>query len=79
MSCVYLLIQSVLISGGVFVFSAFLHGSLPVAFSGARDGSVQSDASSSPSEQSHLGQSHPGYPMGPQVSERIRKRCALRV
>ncbi|KAK2859614.1 hypothetical protein Q5P01_004234 [Channa striata] len=33
---------------------------------GARDGSVQSDASSSPSEQSHLGQSHPGYPMGPQ-------------
>ncbi|XP_061569364.1 POU domain, class 6, transcription factor 2 isoform X3 [Cololabis saira] len=33
---------------------------------GARDGSVQSDASSSPSEQSHLGQTHPGYPMGPQ-------------
>ncbi|XP_041817778.1 POU domain, class 6, transcription factor 2 [Chelmon rostratus] len=33
---------------------------------GARDGSVQSDASSSPSEQSQLGQSHPGYPMGPQ-------------
>ncbi|XP_058495608.1 POU domain, class 6, transcription factor 2 isoform X2 [Solea solea] len=33
---------------------------------GARDGSVQSDASSSPSEQSHLGQPHPGYPMGPQ-------------
>ncbi|KAJ0059771.1 hypothetical protein NL108_011268, partial [Boleophthalmus pectinirostris] len=32
----------------------------------ARDGSVQSDASSSPSEQSHLGQSHPAYPMGPQ-------------
>ncbi|XP_026147522.1 POU domain, class 6, transcription factor 2 isoform X1 [Mastacembelus armatus] len=33
---------------------------------GARDGSVQSDVSSSPSEQSQLGQSHPGYPMGPQ-------------
>ncbi|KAM7369771.1 hypothetical protein PAMP_011065 [Pampus punctatissimus] len=33
---------------------------------GARDGSVQSDISSSPSEQSQLGQSHPGYPMGPQ-------------
>ncbi|XP_041823438.1 POU domain, class 6, transcription factor 2 [Melanotaenia boesemani] len=33
---------------------------------GVRDGSVQSDASSSPSEQSLLGQSHPGYPMGPQ-------------
>ncbi|CAJ1082478.1 POU domain%2C class 6, transcription factor 2 isoform X3 [Xyrichtys novacula] len=33
---------------------------------GARDGSVQSDASSSPSEQSQLGQSHPGYPLGPQ-------------
>ncbi|XP_068565614.1 POU domain, class 6, transcription factor 2 [Cebidichthys violaceus] len=33
---------------------------------GARDGSVQSDTSSSPSEQSHLGQSHPGFPMGPQ-------------
>ncbi|XP_056869042.1 POU domain, class 6, transcription factor 2 isoform X2 [Takifugu flavidus] len=31
-----------------------------------RDGSVQSDASSSPSEQSQLGQSHPGYPIGPQ-------------
>ncbi|KAF7669965.1 hypothetical protein LDENG_00105730 [Lucifuga dentata] len=33
---------------------------------GNRDGSVQSDASSSPSEQSQLGQSHPGYPLGPQ-------------
>ncbi|XP_068604365.1 LOW QUALITY PROTEIN: POU domain, class 6, transcription factor 2 [Brachionichthys hirsutus] len=33
---------------------------------GARDGSVQSDTSSSPSDQSQLGQSHPGYPMGPQ-------------
>ncbi|KAM7390277.1 hypothetical protein PAMA_008447 [Pampus argenteus] len=33
---------------------------------GVRDGSVQSDISSSPSEQSQLGQSHPGYPMGPQ-------------
>ncbi|XP_024910229.1 POU domain, class 6, transcription factor 2 isoform X2 [Cynoglossus semilaevis] len=33
---------------------------------GGRDGSVQSDASSSPSEQSQLGQSHPGYHMGPQ-------------
>ncbi|XP_034562908.1 POU domain, class 6, transcription factor 2 isoform X1 [Notolabrus celidotus] len=33
---------------------------------GARDGSVQSDASSSPSEQSHLGQTHPAYHMGPQ-------------
>ncbi|XP_051796535.1 POU domain, class 6, transcription factor 2 isoform X2 [Acanthochromis polyacanthus] len=38
----------------------------PSKLYGARDGSVQSDASSSPSEQSHLGQSHPGYPMGPQ-------------
>ncbi|XP_061614895.1 POU domain, class 6, transcription factor 2 isoform X2 [Phyllopteryx taeniolatus] len=34
---------------------------------GARDSSVQSDLSSSPSEQSQVGQSHPGYPaMGPQ-------------
>uniref|UniRef100_A0A673ZUI5 POU class 6 homeobox 2 n=1 Tax=Salmo trutta TaxID=8032 RepID=A0A673ZUI5_SALTR len=33
---------------------------------GAHDGSVQSDASSSPSEQCHLGQSHPAYPVGPQ-------------
>ncbi|XP_070709492.1 POU domain, class 6, transcription factor 2 [Pempheris klunzingeri] len=33
---------------------------------GARDGSVQSDASSSPSEQSHPSQAHPGYPLGPQ-------------
>nr|XP_046227339.1 POU domain, class 6, transcription factor 2 isoform X2 [Scatophagus argus] len=38
----------------------------PSKLYGARDGSVQSDASSSPSEQSQLGQSHPGYPMGPQ-------------
>lgn len=51
--------------------SLFLPAVLPVALSGARDGSVQSDASSSPSEQSQLGQSHPGYPMGPQVSEGI--------
>ncbi|XP_048121592.1 POU domain, class 6, transcription factor 2 [Alosa alosa] len=34
---------------------------------GARGGSAQSDASSSPSEQSQLGQSHPAYPVGPQV------------
>ncbi|XP_057680541.1 POU domain, class 6, transcription factor 2 isoform X2 [Corythoichthys intestinalis] len=34
---------------------------------GARESSVQSDISSSPSEQSQVGQSHPGYPaMGPQ-------------
>ncbi|XP_076147287.1 POU domain, class 6, transcription factor 2 [Alosa pseudoharengus] len=33
---------------------------------GARGGSAQSDASSSPSEQSQLGQSHPAYPVGPQ-------------
>ncbi|TWW70831.1 POU domain, class 6, transcription factor 2 [Takifugu flavidus] len=39
---------------------------LSVALPGGRDGSVQSDASSSPSEQSQLGQSHPGYPIGPQ-------------
>ncbi|KAM9827462.1 POU domain, class 6, transcription factor 2 [Neosynchiropus ocellatus] len=38
----------------------------PAKLYGARDGSVQSDISSSPSEQSQLGQSHPGYPMGPQ-------------
>ncbi|KAM4719131.1 POU domain, class 6, transcription factor 2 isoform 2-T3 [Anableps anableps] len=38
----------------------------PSKLYGVRDGSVQSDASSSPSEQSQLGQSHPGYPMGPQ-------------
>nr|XP_019943303.1 PREDICTED: POU domain, class 6, transcription factor 2 isoform X2 [Paralichthys olivaceus] len=38
----------------------------PTKLYGVRDGSVQSDASSSPSEQSQLGQSHPGYPMGPQ-------------
>lgn len=50
----------------------FFNGSLPVAVVGVRDGSVQSDASSSPSEQSQLGQSHPGYPMGPQVSKERR-------
>lgn len=50
--------------------SHFLFTLLPVALTGGRDGSVQSDASSSPSEQSQLGQSHPGYPMGPQVSEK---------
>ncbi|XP_037550344.1 POU domain, class 6, transcription factor 2 [Nematolebias whitei] len=33
---------------------------------GIRDGSVQSEASSSPCEQNQLGQSHPGYPLGPQ-------------
>ncbi|XP_022522736.2 POU domain, class 6, transcription factor 2 isoform X2 [Astyanax mexicanus] len=33
---------------------------------GGRGGSVQSDASSSPSEQGHMGQSHPAYPVGPQ-------------
>ncbi|XP_061661992.1 POU domain, class 6, transcription factor 2 [Syngnathoides biaculeatus] len=34
---------------------------------GARDSSVQSELSSSPSEQSQVGQSHPGYPtLGPQ-------------
>ncbi|XP_062336340.1 POU domain, class 6, transcription factor 2-like [Osmerus eperlanus] len=33
---------------------------------GAREGSVQSDASSSPSEQGGLGQSHPAYSVGPQ-------------
>ncbi|XP_045907086.1 POU domain, class 6, transcription factor 2 isoform X2 [Micropterus dolomieu] len=38
----------------------------PSKLYGVRDGSVQSDASSSPSEQSQLGQSHPGFPMGPQ-------------
>ncbi|KAM4606260.1 POU domain, class 6, transcription factor 2 [Polymixia lowei] len=38
----------------------------PKKLYGTRDGSVQSDASSSPSEQSQIGQSHPGYPMGPQ-------------
>ncbi|XP_072307134.1 POU domain, class 6, transcription factor 2 isoform X4 [Eucyclogobius newberryi] len=38
----------------------------PSKLYGARDGSVQSDTSSSPSEQSHLGQSHPAYAMGPQ-------------
>ncbi|CAK6976743.1 POU domain%2C class 6, transcription factor 2 [Scomber scombrus] len=38
----------------------------PSKLYGARDGSVQSDVSSSPSEQSQLGQTHPGYPMGPQ-------------
>ena len=50
-----------------FCFSPWIS----VALSGARDGSVQSDASSSPSEQSQLGQSHPGYHMGPQVREKI--------
>ncbi|KAI9516644.1 hypothetical protein NQZ68_013700 [Dissostichus eleginoides] len=34
---------------------------------GACDGSVQSDTSSSPSEQSHLGHSHPAFSMGPQT------------
>lgn len=38
-----------------------------VSVSGIRDGSVQSEASSSPCEQNQLGQSHPGYPLGPQV------------
>ncbi|KAJ4925129.1 hypothetical protein JOQ06_017866 [Pogonophryne albipinna] len=33
---------------------------------GACDGSVQSDTSSSPSEQSHLGHSHPAFSMGQQ-------------
>ncbi|KAL7835286.1 hypothetical protein SRHO_G00276330 [Serrasalmus rhombeus] len=33
---------------------------------GVRGGSVQSDASSSPSEHGHMGQSHPAYPVGPQ-------------
>ncbi|XP_055785062.1 POU domain, class 6, transcription factor 2-like isoform X3 [Salvelinus fontinalis] len=39
---------------------------IPNKLYGARDGSVQSDASSSPSEQSQLGQCHPAYPVGPQ-------------
>nr|XP_057915804.1 POU domain, class 6, transcription factor 2-like isoform X1 [Doryrhamphus excisus] len=39
----------------------------PSKLYGARDSSVQSDISSSPSEQSQVGQTHPGYPaMGPQ-------------
>ncbi|CAM4721646.1 unnamed protein product [Leuciscus chuanchicus] len=33
---------------------------------GVRVGSVQSDASSSPTEHGHMGQSHPTYPLGPQ-------------
>ncbi|KAF4075863.1 hypothetical protein AMELA_G00223780 [Ameiurus melas] len=33
---------------------------------GVRGGSVQSDASSSPSEQGHMCQPHPAYPVGPQ-------------
>lgn len=45
------------------------HFTLLSVLPGGRDGSVQSDTSSSPSEQSQLGQSHPGYPIGPQVSE----------
>ncbi|XP_034023288.1 POU domain, class 6, transcription factor 2 isoform X2 [Thalassophryne amazonica] len=40
--------------------------STPNKLYGAHDGSVQSDASSSPTEQNQLSQSHPGYPMGPQ-------------
>uniref|UniRef100_A0A4W5P0H4 Uncharacterized protein n=1 Tax=Hucho hucho TaxID=62062 RepID=A0A4W5P0H4_9TELE len=40
---------------------------IPNKLYGARDGSVQSDTSSSPSEQSQLGQCHPAYPVGPQV------------
>lgn len=59
--------------------SLFLPAVLPVALSGARDGSVQSDASSSPSEQSQLGQSHPGYPMGPQVSEGIMQQTEAKL
>ncbi|XP_039473213.1 POU domain, class 6, transcription factor 2-like [Oreochromis aureus] len=43
---------------------------------GARDGSVQSDASSSPSEQSQLGQTHPAYPMGPQSQTHTPSPCA---
>ncbi|XP_036800110.1 POU domain, class 6, transcription factor 2 isoform X3 [Oncorhynchus mykiss] len=39
---------------------------IPNKLYGARDGSVQSDTSSSPSEQSQLGQCHPAYPVGPQ-------------
>ncbi|KAM8823186.1 POU domain, class 6, transcription factor 2 isoform 1-T5 [Spinachia spinachia] len=46
---------------------------------GARDGSVQSDTSSSPSEQSHLGQSHAAFPMGPQVSGDICNKMSLLV
>lgn len=52
----------------LFGFFHFLSDFLPFSLPGGRDGSVQSDASSSPSEPSQLGQSHPGYPMGPQVS-----------
>ncbi|XP_029611860.1 POU domain, class 6, transcription factor 2 [Salmo trutta] len=46
---------------------------------GARDGSVQSDASSSPSEQSQLGQCHPAYPVGPQsllVAQQLAQQLA---
>lgn len=40
---------------------------LYLSLSGGRVGSVQSDASSSPTEHGHMGQSHPTYPVGPQV------------
>lgn len=40
---------------------------LSLSLSGGRVGSVQSDASSSPTEHGHMGQSHPTYPLGPQV------------
>ena len=51
-----------------FFLSLSFCPSLSLALPGAREGSVQSDASSSPSEQGGLGQSHPAYSLGPQVS-----------
>ncbi|XP_041737129.1 POU domain, class 6, transcription factor 2-like isoform X3 [Coregonus clupeaformis] len=52
---------------------------IPNKLYGARDGSVQSDTSSSPSEQSQLGQSHPAYPVGPQsllVAQQLAQQLA---
>lgn len=58
-------------------FLFFKNGQINLSFalclslSGGRVGSVQSDASSSPTEHGLMGQSHPTYPVGPQVRTHI--------
>ncbi len=53
------------------IFLFFKNGQINLSFSlsGGRFGSVQSDASSSPTEHGHMG--HPTYPLGPQVRTHI--------
>ncbi len=58
-------------------FLFFKNGQINLSFalclslSGGRVGSVQSDSSSSPTEHGFMGQSHPTYPVGPQVRTHI--------